>query len=426
MAEAKFTLELPRLQYRRPPPHEGLEDLADELNAVDWTPVVVQMSIIRYMGRPGYSPEIMLRAYQASYQLNLGSTNDLIRRLRTDPWVKQLVGFDGPLPHRTTFNRFIRQLGTILPVVDLVNATLIDWLKGSGLLPGLGDGVAVDSTNVRTHSNPDQTPVSDPDAKWGGKTKYGTDRDGDVDGDGEGVVVQKEWHFGYKLHSACCARWGIHLGGWVTPANQHDGAMLVPLLDKLKALHDWWAPKYVMADKAYDSMEIHKDVNDRGAAAIIAIRKLPRNATSSTFHTQDGTPTCMGNVPMEYVGSDPERGDLYRCPKGGCHLKGRKGVLYCQDNLWEPPSRRQENPRLFPAIRRDSPEWVELYGLRQAVERIFKSLKESRRLNAHYVRGMLHLGLHSTMSALASVATAVMHVNRNDLDMLCWQKERVA
>ena len=60
-------------------------------------------------------------------------------------------------------------------------------------------------------------------------------------------------------------------------------------------------------------------------------------------------------------------------------------MLYCQDYLWEPPARRQENPRLFPAIRRDSPEWAELYGLRQTVERFFKS-KEGRRLNALCVR----------------------------------------
>ena len=270
LAVAKSTVVLPRLQYRRPAPHEGLDDVADELNAADWTPVVVQMTVARFMGRPGYPPEVMLRAYQASFQLNLRSTNDLIRELRTDPWLRQLVGFDGQLPHRTTFNRFIRQIGPILPMVFRVHATMVDWLKDSGALPGLGEAVAVDSTNVRTHSNPVRKPVSDPDARWGAKTKYG------VDPDGERVEKDLEWHWGFKLHSATCAIYGIPLAGCVTPANQHDGEMLVPLLDMLAAAHEWCNPKYVIADKAYDSMEIHKAVNARGAAAIIAITEAPQ------------------------------------------------------------------------------------------------------------------------------------------------------
>ena len=64
-------------------------------------------------------------------------------------------------------------------------------------------------------------------------------------------------------------------------------------------------------------------------------------------YTKDGTPTCLGQVPMEYVRSDPQKGHLYRCRTGGCHLLGsRGGVLYCDDEVWEDPQAEH------PAVRR--------------------------------------------------------------------------
>ena len=55
---------------------------------------------------------------------------------------------------------------------------------------------------------------------------------------------------------------------------------------------------------------------------------------------------------------------------------------------------------LFAATRRDGPEWKALYAKRQAIERVFKSMKESRRLERHCVRGLRQITLHSLMSAL--------------------------
>ena len=112
-------------------------------------------------------------------------------------------------------------------------------------------------------------------------------------------------------------------------------------------------------------------------------------------------------VEMEYVDTDPEKGHLYRCPPGGCHLADRKGVRYCHDELWV---NRQDNPRLFGPIRQGSPEWTALYRLRQAVERVFKSMKESRRLERHFVRGLRMASLHAAMSALGFAATFLQNL----------------
>ena len=126
---------------------------------------------------------------------------------------------------------------------------------------------------------------------------------------------------------------------------------------------------------------------------------------------------------MEYVRTDPEKGHLYRCRADGCHLRDRKGVAYCQDELWED---RTDNPPLVGPVRRGSPEWKDLYGKRQAVERLFKSLKESRRLEAHHVRGLRRISLHATMAVLTYQATALVHIRAGEAAQACWQVRKVA
>ena len=131
----------------------------------------------------------------------------------------------------------------------------------------------------------------------------------------------------------------------------------------------------------------------------------------------------MGDVPMVLIKSDPKKGNLYRCRSEGCHLKDRKGVLYCQDVIWDKPP---DDPRVFPPIKRGSDEWKRLYRLRQSVERHFKALKQSRRLEDHCVRGLPALTLHAAMSTLMFQATASHRLAVGEFERLRWQVRKVA
>ena len=77
-------------------------------------------------------------------------------------------------------------------------------------------------------------------------------------------------------------------------------------------------------------------------------------------------------------------------------------------------------------VPRDSQEWRNLYSLRQGIERVFKGLKESRRLERHCVRGLRKIGLHATMSVLASQATALVHVLAGEMEDMRWMVRKVA
>ena len=392
----------------------GLAELKALFEVVDASALLERLADYRrHVGRKGYPLKALWRAYLMSFHMNLPSTNHLHRELENNPSLMVLCGFDD-LPHRTTFNRFISRLADHQDLVDLALAGMTRRIQLE--LPGFGEKVAVDSTHVRTHANPDREPCSDPEASWTAKT---------LDG-------KREWQFGYKYHAMADAKYGVPITGYVTTASVSDFGTLPVLLDKAKAEHEWFAPKYVMADKGYDSEANHREVLKRKAVPIIAIRnpQQPRSPETAAYkglregvYTKDGVPTCMGEVPMEYVKSDPTHGHLYRCRQEGCHLKNRRGVRYCHDENWE---NRLDNPRVFGVVRRDSDKWKELYGQRQAVERMFKSLKESRRLMAHAVRGLKHINLHATMSALTMQATALVRIQAGQKDMMRWQVRKVA
>ena len=145
---------------------------------------------------------------------------------------------------------------------------------------------------------------------------------------------------------------------------------LSPLMDKAKGLHEWFRPNFVVADKGCDSAMNHREVMKRDALAIIPARKPSDGNVREGIYLEDGTPTCMGMVAMEYIKSDPKRGHLFRCRPQGCRLKYHKGVRYCKDLEWFEPS---DNPKLLGPIHRGSKQWKALYRLRQSVERVFKS-----------------------------------------------------
>ena len=388
------------------PQAPGLAELSEILDAIDSAALIERLMAYRPTGRKGYPLAALWRAYVASFVLDMPHTNALIRRLQDDAELRLLCGFGDNLPHRTTFGRFIRRLADHRDLVEACMAELTDQLADA--LPGFGDVVAIDSTAVRTHSNPNRKAVSDPDASWTAKNSAGS-KDG-----------KKVWHFGYKYHLAVDATYGLPIVGYTATASRNDSPELPKLLD-LAASHV--SPQYIISDKGYDSVANHRAALNRGAIPIIAIRNMPKGKLREGVYTNDCVPTCMGQILMEYVRSEPGKGHLYRCSPEGCHLKNRKGVRYCHDETWE---NRQDNPRLFGPIRRDSTEWKSLYRQRQSVERVFKSMKQSRRLESHCVRGLRHIALHAAMSALAFSATALVRQQSGRLDDLRWMVRRVA
>jgi IS5 family transposase len=406
MAYAQATISAIRRQSPRTDTLRSVFDVLPDRQ------VLAALYRYRWTGRRGFPLLALWHAYVASFILNLPSTNALIRELDDNPTLTEACGFDldAPLPGRRTFNRFIERLSHHQDAVDRCMAGVTSQL--ADLLPGFGEKVAVDSTTVKTHANPNRRIKSDPEASWTAKNSARAKEGG------------KDWHYGYKYHAVADATYGLPLAGFVTTAKRNDSPELASVIEKAKATLPWFKPTHVIADRGYDSAANNHYVAQEGAVPIILMRKPSNGATLyKGIYTEKGVPTCLGMVSMDYVRSDADGSHVYRCRGEGCILKAKKGTHYCADEVRVDPN---EDLRLFGLLRRDSQEWKGLYALRQSIERVFKGCKESRRLERHHTRGLRKVSLHAAMSVLAFQATALVEAQAGRTVWMRWMVRRVA
>ena len=387
-----------------------MPELTAILDSINPNLILLRLSLDRTHNRPGYPLEAFWRAYVASFILNLPHTNALIRRLEEDKNLRAVCGFKNHLPHRTTFNHFIQRLSHHPILIEHALIEVTNQLKE--LLPNLGKIVAVDSTTVRTHGNPNRKVKSDPEASWTAKNSP------------KGKDGEKEWHYGYKLHAVTDATYGVPLGQIITTAKRNDSPFLPKLVNKTETWHSWFSPDAVIADRGYDSEANNRFLYNKSIAAIIHIRETRKSKGEDEVHTLNGQPLCMGKQPMKYIETNVHQGHLYRCPDNGCHLKDSftGAVRHCDARTWEHP---RQNLRFFSWIPRHTKTWKDLYTQRQAIERMFKSMKQSRRLENHCIRGLRHVTLHSLISLLTYQATALAKVKAGKLESMRWMVKKV-
>lgn len=232
------------------------------------------------------------------------------------------------------------------------------------------------------------------------------------------------------MHMVADAKYGLPLAFRVTPGNRSDSPELPEVMKKAYGDYVWFKPSVATADRGYDAATNFTYLYGKNVDPIIHIRKpTSRDDLYDGVYDKDSLPHCLGNVPMEFVGTSGKGEYIYHCKEGGCHLKKsmKGGILHCDTVYSEDPAASPELMRILgPITRRNSPEWNDLYAKRWSVERLFKTLKESRRLEAHCVRGLAHITLHMMMSTLAFQASALAEVKKGNHGGMRWAVPKVA
>ena len=393
------------------PPKSGYGFLAAVL---DDGPLVDRLSQYRRIGRQGYHPKVMLRVLLAKYVLKIRFNNQLLERLRGSRKLREVCGLDDHVPSESSLSRFFSRLADHQDLFEecltkLTNEVreLVPTVKRRPQrqdqpLPPLGAVLAIDSTLFETYANPKRPVMSDPDVRWGVKHSSRA-KDGDT-----------EWGFGYKLHMVSDATHGVPLVFTVTPANASDFPELPVVTRKALDKYPWMKPGAFLADRGYDGQTNHEFLISQEIIPVIHMRKpTADDKLYDGIYNAEGKPICIGEVPM-----DPETGHhLFRCPTEGCPLKssGTKAITHCDTETWEDP---QANPRVLGPLPRFSRAWKRLYRHRMSIERIFRSLKHSRGLEGHCVRGMKKIKLHATLSVLTYQATILARLRANDMDRM--------
>ena len=364
-------------------------------------------------GRTALAREPMIKALLAGRIEGYETQSKLINQLAKNPALRDACGFGHALPSRRTFGRVFKQLAepdttamledTFDDVINLIRA----------LLPDLGVDVSVDATTVQSYTRRRPLSKGHPRGMCPSAGKYVGCRRPDkclVFTDLEASLGfkhcskspdGKRYVQGYKTITLSCARYDVALATITVTGRSPETRVLKDLFDKAKAKFEWFAPETLIADAAYDAEYNYAFLLDEGVEPVINISDTPGGELRDGIYTKDGIPTCMGQVPMEFVLTNPETGKhLYRCRPGGCERLGKiKGWSTCRDAHWEDP---RENPRLFGVkIRRGSPEFWEKYGMRGGIERVFAWWKDSCNLERHRYRGLANVSLHTLLTALA-------------------------
>ena len=382
-------------------------NILDELHHDE---LIAVLNDYRWTGRPGYAPEVMWRATLVRYLLKLRYTRDLIAQLKASRLLRRVCGLREAVPHEGTFSRFYARLAEHQDLVDAAIADVADRvgaelarLQDEGVVPekapAPGRMVAIDSSDIEAWGNGkrDKEKRVDREAAWGHRTAK-------LAVDGEGLF------YGYKLHAVCDAYYGTPLAWEVLPANMHDSPELPPLIDQVRDNHLTLPVRYVMADRGYDGMPNFQYLDDAKILAVIQARDTDKNG----LYTPKGEPKCISGQPMEYVRTERGKGHLFRCPNGGCQLKGDKPWLgqNCEQEHYE--GWDGDLLRRVGRLPRASKRWKRLYKRRTTVERLFGSLKRSRLLDTHCYLGIRKVRLHVRLSLLTYTATMLGRLLDND------------
>ena len=381
--------------------------------------------------RDEYPVEVLWRCVVAKLVYQIKTYAELIRELWRNGSLRRLVGCEGSIPRDYHFSRFLGRLRSPLGR-RLLREMFAELVRRIGRAEvGLGEHVAVEGTAVHAYSNEKKArrgPGSDPDAKWGTRTKW--ERPPTVASATAPTKVEKreEYWFGYVVELLVDCGTELPLGYAVHPANEAETLELRPLLDEYQATHPPLAERAqaVIADKGYDSRENCAHVmREFEALAILKLRRRLEgdeiDQSAECCCTELGTPICPSGHKMRYWGRD---GHVlkWRCPAkmgkhppvctfpGGCGTPsayGRTVKISC----WE-------DPRRWPGVWRESRTFAKLYRKRTAAERLNSRLKEHRLLDDLTIRGIGKVEVHVALGLTVMLAGALAMIEQGRRERL--------
>jgi IS5 family transposase len=387
---------------------KGTDRLVNILEALPAERLITTLEKEHWTGRKGYSVRGMWSVLIAGLVHQCNSLAGVVRLLQRDKNTRLACGFSPDnFPSEDALGRFLKKLVEHGDLVERCFTDLVAELRQ--LLPGFGDKLAVDSTDIKAYANGHRHSPSDPDAQWGAK--------GDSHHSGPAKDKRRDLYywFGYKLHMVVDAVYELPVSFMLTPANESDTKQMIGLLKKAGAEQAATKPQTVIADKGYDSQSNYEFIfNKCHATPIIPIREREGEQLPDICNAK-GTPRCSCGLEMTYWGRD---GNYlkYRCPqavgKSQCRSMFRCTASDYGYVLKLPIT---ADPRRHPSVPRESKKWVRLYRMRTAIERVNSRLKELLGLGKITIRGIAKVTARSLLSLLVMLAAAVSMAQRHRL-----------
>ncbi len=134
------------------------------LEVLDVEKLIAVLDRENWTGRKGYSIRGMWSALVDGLLYQCNSPAEVVRLLERDKDTRMVCGFSKDnLPSEDALGRFLKKLMRHEDLIEKCFADLVAELRQ--LLPGFGDKLAVDSTDIKAYANGHPKSPSDPDAR---------------------------------------------------------------------------------------------------------------------------------------------------------------------------------------------------------------------------------------------------------------------
>lgn len=258
-------------------PRRRADELAAILDSAEIQRLIEDLEATKWTGRPGYPTRALLGVALAKSLYAIPTWSRTVALVHEHEALQRALGAVPSVYAAYRFAGKLRAHGDLLEgCIGRVLARL--WTAN----PGMGENIAIDASDLPAYANGQRyvsnggreralSEYSDPDASWGHRSAVSTRKGGGF--------------YGYRIHAAVCTTTGLPLAWEVRSARENELPVALPLLDRVRAQT---RVRTVAMDKGYDQSVIYEGCRERGAEAIVPLKR--------TRHT---IPECKLRTPRD-------------------------------------------------------------------------------------------------------------------------------
>lgn len=308
------------------------------------------------------------------------------------------------VPPARVFTGFLNKLKKHKEEINEIFEELVKFMYEN--LEGFGEDCAIDGKFLDTYAKPYEKEKckdnrADHEASHSCKTYQMKDG-----------TTKKEWHYGYRAHIICDAKYGLPIKSKVTPANNSEQTELDKLLEEMKnsekEQYKLDKMKNLMGDAGYSNSARNKvlkeeydinpiiDISHRWDAEEkyreIENQPIAYNEEGEVYYIID-----LNNYEkMKYLGYDKENNALR-------YTRYRTGKRIYRIPL-------ETDYRIFTPIARDSKKFKKKYKMRTEIERLNGRIDRDYMFNDHFIRGQKKMELMLNLTFIVMLTIAKGHI----------------
>lgn len=308
------------------------------------------------------------------------------------------------IPPARVFTGFLNKLKDCKTEIEEIFEELVKFMYEN--LEGFGEDCAIDGKFLDTYASKNNTNKcndnrAEHEATFSCKTYEMKDGS-----------KKQEWHYGFRAHIICDAKYGLPIKSKVTPANNSEQTELDNLLKEMekndKEQYKLEKMKNLMGDAGYDNGSRNKRIKEEyNVNPIIDIvhrwdktEKYREIENQPIAYTEEGEVFYIVDLnnyeKMKYLGYDREN----------------KALRYTRYNTGKKIYRilLETDYRIFTSVARDSKKFKKKYKMRIEIERLNGRIDRDYMFNDHFIRGQKKMELMLNLTFIVMLTIAKGHI----------------